>query len=74
MQTVGGRVKTAVKRDGRGNLFFQFRRVGAISHEPAPFEFFQNAHANRLIRHPPIANRQLARILLVFLPVLVLVF
>jgi hypothetical protein len=62
MQTVGGRVKTAVKRDGRGNLFFQFRRVGAISHEPAPFEFFQDAHANRLIRRPPIANTDFRRV------------
>ena len=47
MQTVGGRVKAAVKRDGRGEPFGQFRRVGAIGHEAAPFQFFQDAHATK---------------------------
>ena len=44
VQTVRRRVKAAVKRNRCGHAFGQFRRVGAIGHEAAPFEFFQNAH------------------------------
>jgi hypothetical protein len=31
-----------------GEAFGQFRRVGAIGHEPAPFEFFQDAHTREI--------------------------
>ena len=50
VQAVGGRVETAIKRDGRRRFLFQFRRVGAIGDEAAPFQFFQDAHAGRLNR------------------------
>ena len=33
VQTVRRRVEAAVKRDGRGDFLFQFRRVGAIGDE-----------------------------------------
>ena len=56
MQTVRRRVKAAVKRDRRGNFLFQFRRVGAVGDEAAPFQFFQNAHAQRLNRPRAKAN------------------
>ena len=48
MQAVGRRVKTAVKRDGRGNFFGQFRRIGAIGQEAAPFQFFQDVHRREI--------------------------
>ena len=58
VQTVRRRVKAAVKRDRRGKFFCQFRRVGAIGNQAAPFQFFQNAHARRLNRRRPNANFQ----------------
>jgi len=48
VQTVRRRVEAAVKRNRCGHAFGQFRRVGAIGHEAAPFEFFQDAHTGRL--------------------------
>ena len=60
VQAVRRRVEAAVKRDGRGDFLFQFRRVGAIGDEAAPFQFFQNAHAGRLNCRPANANFQLA--------------
>jgi tetratricopeptide (TPR) repeat protein len=74
VQTVGGWIKTAVKRDRCGHAFGQFRRVGAIGHEAAPFEFFQDAHAGRLNCQRANANFQLVQIVLVLLLVLVLDF
>ena len=59
VQAVGGRVEAAVKRDGRGDFLFQFRRVGAIGDEAAPFQFFQNAHASRINCRRANANFQL---------------
>ncbi len=59
VQAVGRRVEAAVKRDGRGEFLFQFRRVGAIGDKAAPFEFFQNAHAGRINRRGVNANFQL---------------
>ena len=48
VQTVGGGVEAAIKRDGRGNFFGQLRRIGAIGNKAAPFQFFQNAHAGQV--------------------------
>ena len=61
VQAVGRRVEAAVKRDGRGDFLGQFRRVGAIGDQAAPFQFFQNAHAGRL-NCRRIANCQFAAI------------
>ena len=36
VEAVARGIETAVKRDGRGNLFGQFRRVGAIRDQAAP--------------------------------------
>ena len=59
VQAVRRRVKTAVKRNWCGHAFGQFRRVGAIGHKAAPFEFFQSAHPDRLNCRWRIANGQL---------------
>src|SRR5258708_6484046 len=59
VQTVRRRVEAAVKRDGHGDFFFQFRRVGAIGDKSAPFQFFQNAHARKAKSSPknfPLLN------------------
>jgi len=36
MQTIRSRVKSTIKRDGRGQFFSQFRQVSAIGNEAAP--------------------------------------
>jgi hypothetical protein len=41
VQRIRRRVEAAVKRDGRGDFLFQFRRVGAVGDQPAPFKFFR---------------------------------
>jgi len=74
VQTVGGRIKAAVKRDGRGKFLFQFRRVGAIGDQAAPFEFFQNAHERRLNRRRPNANFQLVKIILALMLLIIVNF
>jgi hypothetical protein len=48
VEAVGRRVKSAIKGNWRGNFFGQFRRVGAIGNEAAPFQFFQDAHARSI--------------------------
>ena len=59
VQAVGRRVEATVQRDGRGEFLFQFHRVRAISHQAAPFQFIDDAHAVRLNCRPPVANGQL---------------
>ena len=49
VQGVSGGVKAAIQGYGRGEFFFQFRRVRAIGYETAPFQFIKNGHATSLI-------------------------
>jgi hypothetical protein len=37
MQTVGGGIKAAVKRDRPGDFPFQFRRIRAVGNQASPF-------------------------------------
>src|ERR1019366_2800572 len=56
VQTVGGGIKSAIKRDRRLQALAQFRRGGAISHQAAPFQFIEDVHgllAGQIIRAVP---------------------
>ncbi len=63
VQAVGGGIKAGVE-DNRagGQPFLQFRRVGAIGHQAAPFQFVKNIHGHcQTIFTRPRAARRLRR-------------
>jgi len=56
VQAVRRRIKTAIKRDGRGSFLGQFRFIRAIGKKTTPFKFFQNAHGSRIDVPSPVAK------------------